>query len=140
MSKIPQEYLSNYDFGFSAVDEIPQAQVEQQPNPWSSGPQPIIDDIEGIHDNIVRIEQKMDAMMHVVNGLNQKLSNLDDEFDVVKSTTEQEIKNKLVEVEKLTMPLLVNLLKTADRDYIHWPNREEKIQAQIDKLLLITRS
>lgn len=140
MNKIPQEYLSNYDFGFSAVDEIPQAQVEQQPNPWSSGPQPIIDDIEGIHDNIVRIEQKMDAMMQVVTGLNQKLSNLDDEFDVVKSTTEQEIKNKLVEVEKLTMPLLVNLLKTADRDYIHWPNREEKIQAQIDKLLLITRS
>lgn len=140
MSKIPQEYLSNYDFGFSAVDEIPQAQVEQQPNPWSSGPQPIIDDIEGIHDNIVRIEQKMDAMMHVVNGLNQKLSNLDDEFDVVKSTTEQEIKNKLVEVEKLMMPLLVNLLKTADRHYIHWPNREEKIQAQIDKLLSITRN
>lgn len=140
MSKIPQEYLSNYDFGFSAVDEIPQAQVEQQPNPWSSGPQPIIDDIEGIHDNIVRIEQKMDAMMHVVNGLNQKLSNLDDEFDVVKSTTEQEIKNKLVDVEKLIMPLLVNLIKTADRDYIFWPKREEKIQAQIDQLLSITRS
>lgn len=133
MNQIPQEYLSNYDFGFSAVDEIPQSQVEQQPNPWSSGPQPIIDDI-------VRIEQKMDAMMHVVSGLNQKLSNLDDEFDVVKSTTEQEIKNKLVEVEKLMMPLLVNLIKTADRDYIFWPKREEKIQAQIDQLLSITRS
>lgn len=133
MNQIPQEYLSNYDFGFSAVDEIPQSQVEQQPNPWSSGPQPIIDDI-------VRIEQKMDAMMHVVSGLNQKLSNLDDEFDVVKSTTEQEIKNKLVEVEKLMMPLLVNLIKTADRDYIFWPKREEKIQTQIDQLLSITRS
>jgi hypothetical protein len=140
MNKIPQEYLSNYDFGFSAVDDIPQAQVEPQPNPWSTGPQPIIDDIEGINDNIVRIEQKMDTMMAVINGLNMKLSNLDDEFDVVKSTTEQEIRGKLVEVEKLIMPLLVNLLKTADKEYIRWPNRQEKIQIQIDKLLEITRS
>jgi hypothetical protein len=140
MSKIPQEYLSDYDFGFNAINEIPSTPAEQQPNPWSSDPQPIIDDIEGIHDNIVRIEQKMDAMMAVVNGLNAKLSNLDDEFDVVKSVTEQQIKNKLIEVEKITMPLLVNLLKTADRDYIFWPNRQEKIQAQIDKLLSITRS
>jgi hypothetical protein len=140
MNKIPQEYLSNYDFGFSAVDDIPQAQAEPQPNPWSTGPQPIIDDIEGINDNIIRMEQKMDTMMAVINGLNMKLSNLDDEFDVVKSTTEQEIRGKLVEVEKLIMPLLVNLLKTADKEYIRWPNRQEKIQIQIDKLLEITRS
>ncbi len=139
MSTIPQEYLSDYDFGFNAVDQMPSAPTEQQPNPWSSDPQPIIDDIEGIHDNIIRIEQKMDAMMIAVNGLNVKLSSLDDEFDVVKSVTEQEIKNKLTEVEKLTMPLLVNLLKTADRDYIFWPNRQEKIQSQIDHLLSITR-
>ena len=67
------------------------------------------------------------------------MANLDDEFDVIKTSTESEVKDKLTDVEKLIMPLLVNLLKTADKDYIHWPNRKEKIQSQIDKLLAITR-
>ena len=37
------------------------------------------------------------------------------------------------------MPLLVNLLKTADKEYIHWPNRGPIIKAQIDKILELTR-
>ena len=91
MSNIPQEYLSGYDFGFSAVDEMPRTE------------------------------------------------SLDDEFDNVRVTTELEVKDKLVQVEKMIMPLLVNLLKNADKDYIHWPNRAPKIQEQIDKLLAVTR-
>jgi len=122
--KIPEEYMA-MDFGFSAVDEIPQ----QQP---SYDPQPIQEDVEGINDNILRIEQKLDSVL-------RKFSEYDDEFNLVKEHTEEEVKSKLVEVEKLIMPLLVNLLKTADKDYIHWPNRQEKVQSQIDKLLLITR-
>ena len=113
------------DFGFSAVDEIPQ----QQP---SYDPQPIQEDVEGINDNILRIEQKLDSVL-------RKFSEYDDEFNLVKEHTEEEVKSRLVEVEKLIMPLLVNLLKTADKDYIHWPNRQEKVQSQIDKLLSITR-
>ena len=122
--KIPEEYMA-MDFGFSAVDEIPQ----QQP---SYDPQPIQEDVEGINDNILRIEQKLDSVL-------RKFSEYDDEFNLVKEHTEEEVKSRLVEVEKLIMPLLVNLLKTADKDYIHWPNRQEKVQSQIDKLLLITR-
>ena len=132
MSTIPQEYLSDFDFGFNAVDEIPQSTVQVNT-------QPIAEDVEGINDNILRIEQKVDALVSAMNGLNTKLMNLDDEFDVVKSSTEAEVKSKLTEVEKLIMPLLVNLLKTADKDYIHWPNRTDTIKSQIDKLLLITR-
>ena len=131
MSTIPEEYL-NADFGFSAVDEMPQSTVQVDTNP-------IAEDVEGINDNVLRIEQKVDALVNALNGLNTKLMNLDDEFDVVKSTTEAEVKSKLTEVEKMIMPLLVNLLKTADKDYIHWPNRQATVQAQIDKLLSITR-
>jgi hypothetical protein len=39
----------------------------------------------------------------------------------------------------LIMPLLVNLLKTADKEYIHWPNREAQVKSTIDKVLAITR-
>ena len=131
MSDIPQEYM-DMDFGFSAVDEIPQSNIQIDTGP-------IAEDVEGINDNILRIEQKVDALVTALNGMNTKLMNLDDEFDVVKTATTEEVKTKLVQVEQLIMPLLVNLLKTADKDYIHWPNRQEKVQSQIDKLLAITR-
>ena len=132
MSGIPEEYLSDYDFGFNAVEEMPQSTVKIDT-------QPIDEDVEGINDNVLRIEQKVDALVSAMNGLNTKLMNLDDEFDVVKSTTEADVRSRLIDVEKLIMPLLVNLLKSADKDYIHWPNRKDKIQAQIDKLLQMTR-
>ena len=131
MSDIPKEYM-DMDFGFSAVDEIPQSNVQIDTGP-------IAEDVEGINDNILRIEQKVDALVNSLNSMNTKLMNLDDEFDVVKTATTEEVRTKLVQVEQLIMPLLVNLLKTADKDYIHWPNRQEKVQSQIDKLLAITR-
>jgi len=37
------------------------------------------------------------------------------------------------------MPLLVNLLKSSDKEYIRWANREEAVQKQIDRLLALTR-
>ena len=52
------------------------------------------------------------------------------------STTQQ----KLQAVEKLIMPLLVNLMKNPEKEYIHWPNRVTLIEKQIEKILEITRS
>lgn len=124
MNNIPQEYMDT-DFGFSAVDEMPTTHP-------TFDPQPIQQDVEGINDNIIRIEQKIDSLI-------RKMTDYDDEFNMVREQTEEEVKSKLVEVEKLIMPLLVNLLKTSDKDYIHWPNRKDKVQSQIDKLLSITR-
>ena len=132
MSSIPKEYLSEFDFGFNAVDDVPQSQIQIDT-------QPTVDDVDGINDNVLRIEQKVDALVTAMNSLSTKMMNLDDEFDVIKTITESEVRSKLTDVEKLIMPLLVNLLKTADKDYIHWPNRKDKIQSQIDSLLEITR-
>ena len=48
---------------------------------------------------------------------------------------------KLLEVEKLIVPLLMNLLKDADtKEYIKWPNRRPVIEKQIEKIISITRS
>jgi len=133
MATIPQEYLDGYDFGFNAVDEPPAS------GPIQIDTSGITGDVEGINDNVLRIEQKMDAAITAINSLSAKMMNLDDEFDVIKSTKEAEVTSKLVEVEKLIMPLLVNLLKSSDKDYIHWPNRQAAVEAQITKLLAITR-
>jgi len=56
------------------------------------------------------------------------------------TTVEGEYKAKLKAVEQLIIPLLVNLMKNPDKDYIKWPNRSPQIQKQIDKILSITRS
>lgn len=59
----------------------------------------------------------------------------------VKTATVEELRSKLLEVEKLVLPLMVNLLKDADtKEYIRWPNRKEVIEAQIEKILKVTRS
>lgn len=58
----------------------------------------------------------------------------------VQSSAEEQLKVKLLELEKLIMPLLVNLMKNPEKEYIHWPNRVPLIQKQVDKILAITRT
>lgn len=53
--------------------------------------------------------------------------------------TVEEYKTRLKEVEKIIMPFLSNLLKTADQPVIKWPNRGPVIEKQIQKILKLTR-
>ena len=74
-----------------------------------------------------------------------------DDFDFGFSTTAEseftsdrdlaisEYKIKLENVEKLVMPLLVNLNKNLESDIIKWPNRGPIIEQKIKELLKITR-
>ena len=48
--------------------------------------------------------------------------------------------DKLKQVEKLIIPLLVNLMKNPQVDTIKWPGRAPIIEKQIEKILAITRS
>lgn len=56
-----------------------------------------------------------------------------------KDETVEEYKQRLVQVEKLIIPFLSKLLKTADQPIIKWPNRKPVIEAQIQKILNLTR-
>tara|TARA_Y100000593_G_C4239858_1_gene301536 strand:+ start:237 stop:623 length:387 start_codon:yes stop_codon:yes gene_type:complete len=127
MSNIPEEY-SSIDFGFSAIDEATfkanQAEAETTP--------PSIDenDLTRVILNALEpIENKIDSLM--------KRKNIDEEDEVKFAVGE--VNEKVMELEKLIMPILVNLLKTADKEYIHWPNRENQVQGMIDKVLAISR-
>ena len=44
-----------------------------------------------------------------------------------------------IEVEKLVLPFLTKLLKTADQPIIKWPNRKPMLETQIQKILNLTR-
>ena len=100
--KIPQEYLtSDYDFGFTAVDEEEVAD-------------PIVTDVKSATQ--VQLESQLQQVL-------------------------DQHSSKLLEVEKLIIPLLMNLLKDADtKEYIKWPNRRPVIEKQMEKILAITRS
>jgi len=56
-----------------------------------------------------------------------------------KDETVEEYKSRLQQVEKLILPFLTKLLKTSDQPIIKWPNRKTTIEAQIQKLLNLTR-
>lgn len=51
-----------------------------------------------------------------------------------------EFRSKLKELEKLILPLLVNLQKNPEKDFINWPNRKPAIDKQIEKIIKITRA
>lgn len=58
----------------------------------------------------------------------------------VSAETAEEYKERLRQVEKMIIPFLTKLLKTADKEYIYWPNRKPVIESQIEKILKLTRS
>lgn len=56
-----------------------------------------------------------------------------------KDDTVEEYKDRLKQVEKIIVPFLMNLLKTSDQAYIHWPNRKPVLEEQLQKILNLTR-
>jgi hypothetical protein len=52
---------------------------------------------------------------------------------------EKQLQNKITVLESILVPLLNNLIKTSDKAYIYWPNRKEKCQEMLEKVLKTTR-
>ena len=128
---IPKEYLdSSFDFGFTTSDDgLPPPVVPSvQPSDIS---EPIIQRIEVIEEHLLDITETL-----------SRIESASADFDTTayKALIEKDVKAKLASVEKLVMPLLVNLLKNPEKDTIKWPNRAPIIQSQIDKIIAITRS
>lgn len=66
----------------------------------------------------------------------------EEEYNAViaeKEETVDEYKTRLKEVEKIILPFLTKLLKTADQPIIKWPNRAPQLETQIQKILNLTR-
>lgn len=71
--------------------------------------------------------------------MSKKVLEVDEDFDFgFTAVSEDSIPSSNDKVEKMyamIMPLLRNLIKGAEEnDYIHWPNRREKIESFIKKL------
>ena len=130
--KIPEEY-SNADYGFSAIDEA--TYKAQQTSNEETPPSLDENDVNrAILNALAPLEDKMELLLK-----NKRAE--DDENVLMASTAAKEAADaKVKQLEEIIMPLLVNLLKTSDKEYIHWPDRQATVKAQINKVLAITRS
>lgn len=153
---------TTFDFGFTAVDEGEihiSAPVQPQPTVSSDAVIAITAKLADLDAKIsaikpassaqlVRVEEKVDRVLNMELGeltsslqqQGESLNSILDEVEQRTTATRDECKAKLAEVERLILPLLTNLMKNPQKEYIHWPNRTERLQEQIDKITTITRS
>ena len=120
--QIPDELINDdFDWGFTAADEDELnalVQLDDQTTP----------------DEIKEMQEKLDLIL-------QMNSTCEGSF-AVKEQYDELLKVKMEEIERVTLPLLLNLKKNKAKDYLYWPGgeREAKCDLQIQKLLNITRS
>ena len=116
----------NYDFGFTTVDE---------------------DEVQEFETSLQ--EKVAKATQHETGALEAKMDKLlqlreDDAsyqvlFEKRKAELETIYKDQMKKVERLILPLLHNLMKNPENEYIKWPNRTNIVQGQINKIVAITR-
>jgi len=122
MTEIPEEFLNgDYDFGFTAADEDELnslVQLDDQTTP----------------DEIKEMQDKLDLILQMNSTCEGSVA-VKDQYDIL-------LKAKMEEIERATLPLLLNLKKNKQKDYLYWPGgeRDAKCDLQIQKILNITRS
>lgn len=121
-SNIPDDILQQYmsagsDFGFSAVNET---------------------ELNGIVNKnsaeIDTIKQKLDLILEMNSSCEGAIA--------VKAQYDELVKARMLEIEKSIIPLLLNIKKNGDKDYIFWPGKQRTAQCdlQINKIIGLTRA
>ena len=115
----------DYDFGFTIVDE-------DELGVGSTTSQPVQAEVSS--DQIAAIMDKLEQLeSRILTADNSGMINEH------RALVEQDVAGKLRDVEDLILPLLLNLKKNPEKDYIKWANRTVIIDKQIEKIKAITR-
>jgi len=97
--------------------------------------------------DILRVEEKIDKVLSMeikelansLEGTEGNIRAIIDEVEERKIQVKKVYTERMKELENLILPLLYNLLKNPDKEYIKWANRTEIINKQISKITSITR-
>ena len=147
------DFLEGFDMdgdcGFTSVKEKPSEEQSKQTETVVK--QTAEGTAKAVSSDIVnRLESKLDKVLSTINAtksaVNEKnqteldiaKKQMDDEYDLRKDNLGKEMKDKFSKLEKLIIPLLIKLAKSPEA-YIHWPNRAQVIEAQVKKIIAITR-
>ena len=137
------------DWGFTSVKSKP---TETQSKETQEVVKQTADGVgKAVSSEIInRLEGKLDKLTRLVGDTKETVvakneteleivkKQMDDEYDLRKDNLGKEMKDKFKALEKLIIPLLIKLAKSPEA-YIHWPNRAEVIEAQLKKIVAITR-
>ena len=143
------DFDTSGDWGFSSVASKPS---ETQSKETQEVVKQTADGVgKAVSSEIInRLESKLDKLTRLVGdkkdtvvnknetGLEIAKKQMDDEYDLRKDNLGKEQREKFKALEKLIIPLLIKLAKSPEA-YIHWPNRAEVIEAQLKKIVAITR-
>ena len=116
----------NYDFGFTTVDEDEVQEFET-----------------AVQEKVAKATQQETGMLESKMDKLLKLREDDASYQLLfekrKAELENIYKEQMKKLEKLILPLLHNLMKNPENEYIKWPNRTNIVQKQINKIVSITR-
>ena len=137
------------DWGFTSVKEKPSEEQSKQTETVVK--QTADSTAKAVSSDIVgKLDTKLDRVLSLISATKTAVSDknqidldiakkqMDDEYDLRKDNLGKEQKEKFAQLEKLIIPLLVKLAKSPEA-YIHWPNRGQVIEAQVKKIIAITR-
>ena len=143
------DFDTSGDWGFSSVASKPS---ETQSKETQEVVKQTADGVgKAVSSEIIsRLEGKLDRLTRLVGDTKDTVLNkneteleiakkqMDDEYDLRKDNLGKEQREKFKALEKLIIPLLIKLAKSPE-SYIHWQNRAEVIEAQLKKIVAITR-
>tara|TARA_Y100000114_G_scaffold72163_2_gene66109 strand:- start:2902 stop:3363 length:462 start_codon:yes stop_codon:yes gene_type:complete len=137
--------FDEFDFGFELVDGPAPVETTSEPQSVSVDTTEIDDRLDTLEDkinnvlNIVSLSDSSDDIRRAIEDQGVSISTALESVEDMKENMQREYERKLEEVEKLVLPLLVNLTKNPEREYIKWPNRAKSVQGHINKILEVTR-
>ena len=133
MAKDIPDYMRGFDltdnWGVTPVSSMPTQDV------------PVVDTTEtnkAIESSTLEISKVKDDVSSIKSMMNEIMQIVAEKYSITKEISDESVKVKFKDIEKIVLPFLYNLSKTTE-PYIHWPNRGPIIKAQIEKILKITR-
>ena len=134
------------DYGFTAVD---QDELKTKTGEDASIGKEVADQLKAVaassagQANSAQIEalaSKVDLLQKLISIALGELDDHKDNLVAIDTKKELDYKDRLIECEKLILPLLQNLMKNEEKEYIYWPNRKAIITSQIDRIQKVTRT
>ena len=131
MSKDIPDYMREFDtsddWGFTPVTSKPEPKETK-----------VDVDMSAVEQNGLEIAKVKSDVSDIKSMMNEIMQITAEKEDITKEITDEDIKTRFKDIEKIILPFLYNLSKS-DEPYIHWPNRGPIIKAQIEKILKLTR-
>lgn len=98
-------------------------------------------DITSAETKIDHLIQEQYQILEAIGDPTERKVEIERRLQEAIDNHKEKVDEKLKDLEKMTLPLLINLIKPESlaQKYIYWPNRKEIIERQIKKILAITR-